>query len=615
MKQNSKRYLILGLLLLWSFMLSAQVNFTLDAPEYVHEGDRFKISYVLNEKPEDNIKIPELLGFQILMGPSVYSSRNVSIVNGKMTSNKSYTYSYVLLAEKKGKYTIPPASVIIDGKTYETATKEIEVLEGNAKVPNQGSTTQPQEQQKSPKQATTLSKNQKDNFFVKVLLSKNNLYPNEHTVATLKLYTRYGGISNVQIDPPSFNGFLSKEVPNSGQNQFSQENINGQIYNTAVIGKYILFPQRAGKLTIDDFSISAVAQQRVSSGRSIFDDFFGGSVQQFNVSAKNPPITVNVIPLPSNKPASFTNAVGKFTISSSLSADSVSTNEAVTLKITLKGNGNLQMQKAPKIQFSPDLEVYDPKTMNNSGITVSGMNGSTTFEYLIIPRQAGTFTLPGITFSYFDPSTKSYKEIKSQDYTLKVTQGTKQIDNTEAISRYQNNQQDVSELGNDIKFIKTKIPSLRTKDSYFWNSLVFWILLVGIPFIALIYFIVLKQQKARSADVMKNKSKKANKVAIKRLKTAKKSLEQNNKEEFYAQVLEALWGFASDKLHIPKSELNKDNIHDLLVQKGVPEENIEAYIATLNECEMAQYAPISSANMRNSYQSAVDIISKLEQNI
>lgn len=614
MKQNSKRYILLGVLLLWSFILLAQVDFKLNAPEYVHEGERFKISFTVNEEPDRAVNLPQFEGFQVLMGPSVYSSSSISVVNGKMTSNKSFVYSYVLLAEKKGKFTIPAVSVTVNGKMYDSSPKTIEVLEGSPEEATQNNVPQ-QNQNAGTNRPTTLSKNKGDNFFVKVLLSKNKLYPNEYTVATLKLYTRYGGISDVQINPPAFTGFLSKEIPNSGQNQFSQENINGVIYNTAVISKYVLFPQRSGKLTIDDFSINAVAQQRVSSGRSIFDDFFGGNVQQFKVEAKNPTTTVEVIPLPANKPTSFTNAVGNFDISSDLSTDSVATNEAVTLKITIKGNGNLQMIKAPNIQFSPDLEVYAPKSNTNTGITAGGMNGNISFEYLIIPRQAGTFTIPGVTFSYFEPETKSYKEKKTQDYTLKVEGTGQSTSNTEAISRYQNNRQDVTELGSDIKYIKTKKPNFKQKDYYFWNSLFFWLLFIGIPLLAFLYYFIVKTQRSRSADVVKNKSKRANKVAIKKLKTAKKSLEENNKEKFYTHTLEALWGFVSDKLHLPTSQLNKDNIYQLLKRQNVPEDIIENYIKTLNDCEMAQYAPISSVNMEESYQNAIHIISKLEENI
>lgn len=615
MKQSSKRYSLLGILLLWSIMLWSQVDFKLNAPEYVRQGERFKISFVVNEKPEGSIDLPELQGFQLLMGPSVFSSSSVNIVNGKMTSSKSFTYSYILFAEQKGKFTIPAASIKVDGKTYNSASKTIEVLEGNAQTPQNNNNAQ-QARRNSRDAATNISQNKGDNFFVRVLLSKSKAYPNEHIVATLKLYTRYGGISEVAINKPSFKGFLSKEIPNSGQSQFSQENIKGTIYNSAIISKYVLFPQRSGKFVIDDFSIEAVARRRVNRGQSIFDDFFGNNIEQFRVKAKNPAVNINALPFPTGKPASFTNAVGKFSINSTLSADSVATNEAVTLKVIIKGNGNLQMLKAPKLKFSPDLEVYEPKTTNNSGITTTGMNGSTTFEYLIIPRQPGNFTLPAVHFSYFDPVAKKYVQKQTQTYSLKVGKGTSQTTGTgQAVSRFQTNQQDVAAIGNDIKYIKTSQPTFSPKGYYVWNSLFFWLCILGIPFITIIYYLFTKKQQARSADVLGNKSKRANKVAIRKLKTAKKSLEQNEKENFYAHTLEALWGFVSDKLHIPTSQLNKDNIEQLLEEQKVPNENIEEYIATLNECEMAQYAPSSSVDMRSCYQKAIAIISKLEENI
>ncbi len=550
------------------------------------------------------------------MGPSTSQSTNIRMVNGSFTKTSNYTYSYIFLAEKEGKFTIPAVSMEFEGKIYKTKPQLIEVLKGN--VPQ----NQQNARQNTPQRTQNIgtpqpSQNAKQNFFVRVLLNKNTAYPNEAIVATLKLYTRYAGISDVALNAPSFKGFLSKEIPNSGSSRFTQENINGAIYNTAVINKYVLFPQRSGKLVIDDFSIDAVAQNGAGRAQSIFDEVFGNSmVQRFRVSAKCPPKTVNVLPLPANKPSSFTNAVGNFSISSNLSTDSIAVNEAVTLKIKVRGKGNLQMLKAPKLQLSPDLEVYDPKINNKTGITAGGMNGSISYEYLIIPRQPGVFEIPAVAFSYFNPVTKKYEQKSTSSYTLKVKgqKGTA-LSADSSIARFQHNRQDVTNLGNDIKYIKTDSPNFQKKNAYFWNSLLFWVLFLGLPLLALLYYFLIRNKESRSADTMGNKSKRANKVAIKRLKIAKKSLENNEKEAFYNHVLDALWGFVSDKLHLPTSQLNKDNVEQLLHEKGVAAEDIASYMETLNDCEMAQYAPVDSVDMQGSYQKAISIISKLEQNL
>lgn len=602
-------------LLFSSTNVFSQVKFTLEAPKFVKQGERFRISFNLNEKPESNISLPNIEGFQVLMGPSISQSSSYQYVNGQMSSSKSYIYSYILFAEKQGKFTIPAVSTSVEGETYTTQPHEIEVLEGNAQMPQQPAKAGQQQQQQNQQRATP-SGNKSDNFFVRVHISKSALYPNEHLIATQKLYTRYGGISNVNIDPPTFKGFISKEIPNSQQSEFQQENINGTIYNTVIIGQHVLFPQREGKLVIDGFKAEALAQQRISRGQSIFDDFFGNNVQQFRVDATSPKVTVQVKPLPPNKPLGYNGAVGKFNIATSLNTDSVAVNEAITFKMTIRGNGNLQMLKAPKIEFSPDLEVYDPKVSHNSGITRSGMNGSVTYEYLIIPRHAGTYEIPSTTFSYFDPSTAQYKQQKTDSYTLKVSKGVDtDATPTQAIVNFQNKQQNVADLGNDIKYIKTKRPNLKEKGHLFFNSTYYWLFLLVIPFVFGIILWLGQSYKAQKADTLSNKSKRATKVAIRKLKTAKKSLQNNEKEAFYNHTLVALWGFVSDKLHLPLSELNKENITQLLQAKDVPMELTTQYLKILDTCEMAQYAPVTSVAMDKDYAEAVEIISKLEEKL
>ena len=386
----------------------------------------------------------------------------------------------------------------------------------------------------------------------------------------------------------------------------------GRNYNTTVWSQYILFPQQTGKLEIPSITFDGVIAQQTFS-EDPFDAFFnGGGYVEVKKKIVTPKLTINVEPLPA-KPANFSGGVGDFKISSSINATEVKTNDAVTIKLTLSGVGNMKLINTPEVKFPQDFEIYDPKVTDNYDLTNNGLSGTKTFEYLAIPRHAGNFTIPPIEFTYFDLKSNSYKTLKTQAYNLKVEKGQGNAD--QVISDF-TNKESVKVLGKDIRFIKLGDTTLYPKGKFFFGTVGYYLWYI-IPLLLFVVFVILYRNRAKeNANVAKMKTKKANKVATKRMKLAGKLLAENKKNEFYDEVLKALWGYISDKLSIPVSQLSKDNIEAELAKYGVSEELVKEFIAALNECEFARYAPGNESEaMDKVYSASVEIISKMENNI
>ena len=354
-----------------------------------------------------------------------------------------------------------------------------------------------------------------------------------------------------------------------------------------------------------------VAQQTVSDDP--FDAFFnGGGYVEVKKKITTPKAVINVQPLPA-KPAGFSGAVGEFKLASSINATDVKTNDAVTIKLTLSGTGNMKLIGTPEVKFPQDFEIYDPKVTDDYKLTNSGLTGTKTFEYLAIPRHAGNFTIPAVEFTYFDLKSNSYKTLKTEAYNLKVAKGQGNAD--QVISDF-TNKESVKMLGKDIRFIKLGDSSLRPKGDFFFGTVGYYLCYL-IPLLLFVVFAVIYRQKAlENANVAKVKTKKANKVATRRMKLAGKLLAENKKNEFYDEVLKALWGYISDKLSIPVSQLSKDNIEAELTNYGVQEALIAEFIGVLNECEYARYAPGNENEaMDKVYSASVEVISKMENSI
>ena len=601
------------LLFFTSLAYAQNVEFKASAPSVVAVGEQFKLEYTLN-KEGDNLKVPTLEGFDLLMGPSVGQSFYSSNINGKMTQNVTFSYTYILEGTKRGTFQIPGATVIIDGKEYTSNALKIEVVEGSRNSNgNQAATNRPVQ----PDANATVNDN---NLFVKVEVSRRSLYMGESLMATIKVYTKVDLVNLGRTKFPDFNGFLAEEVPTPQRIELVREAVDGQIYNVGTIRKVLLYPQHTGEITIEPFELECIVRQRLANGdRSFFDEFFG-NYKDVRAMRRSKPVTIQVKELPQlGKPAGFGGTVGNVTMATSLSADTVNANDAITYKVTFRGTGNLKLLKAPTINFPLDFEVYDPKESRDLNITENGTTGSVSFEYLIIPRYSGDYKIPAIRFSYFDSQSNTYKTIAGAEYNIHVRKGADkgQVETSAGNQVKSFKKEDVRKVGEDIRYLKTEGLNLKAAGVRFFGTTLYWLALL-IPFVLFVVGAVLNRRRIKAnADIVRVKNKAANKMARKRLKVAASAMKNHNAEQFYDEVLKALWGYMSYKLNIDRAELNRDNISEILQSKGVEEDRIKEFIAVLDTCEYARYAPGSNSDqeMGKVYTDSIDVITKLDKAI
>ena len=602
-------FLLFTILAAWQVKAADKVRFVAEAADVVVSGDQVRLVFTVNSQDIKDFRAPSIKGFDVLMGPSRSQQSSIQIINGKRTSNSSTAFTYILLAGNPGTYTIPAASVEVNGEKVFSNAISIKVLpqdqtSGNSGNNGGGSAS-------SSRSQAAGSRISANDLFITATASKTTVHEQEAILLTYKVYTVVN-LRQLYGKMPDLKGFHTQEVELPQQKTFTLEHYKGRNYNTTVWSQYVLFPQQTGKLEIPSITFDGVvAQQTISDDP--FDAFFnGGGYVEVKKKITTPKVVINVQPLPA-KPAGFSGAVGEFKLASSINATDVKTNDAVTIKLTLSGTGNMKLIGTPEVKFPQDFEIYDPKVTDDYKLTNSGLTGTKTFEYLAIPRHAGNFTIPAVEFTYFDLKSNSYKTLKTEAYNLKVAKGQGNAD--QVISDF-TNKESVKMLGKDIRFIKLGDSSLRPKGDFFFGTVEYYLCYL-IPLLLFVVFAVIYRQKAlENANVAKVKTKKANKVATRRMKLAGKLLAENKKNEFYDEVLKALWGYISDKLSIPVSQLSKDNIEAELTNYGVPEALIAEFIGVLNECEYARYAPGNENEaMDKVYSASVEVISKMENSI
>lgn len=602
-------FLLFTILAAWQVKAADKVRFVAEAADVVVSGDQVRLVFTVNSQDIKDFRAPSIKGFDVLMGPSRSQQSSIQIINGKRTSNSSTAFTYILLAGNPGTYTIPAASVEVNGEKVFSNAISIKVLpqdqtSGNSGNNGGGSAS-------SSRSQAAGSRISANDLFITATASKTTVHEQEAILLTYKVYTVVN-LRQLYGKMPDLKGFHTQEVELPQQKTFTLEHYKGRNHNTTVWSQYVLFPQQTGKLEIPSITFDGVvAQQTISDDP--FDAFFnGGGYVEVKKKITTPKVVINVQPLPA-KPAGFSGAVGEFKLASSINATDVKTNDAVTIKLTLSGTGNMKLIGTPEVKFPQDFEIYDPKVTDDYKLTNSGLTGTKTFEYLAIPRHAGNFTIPAIEFTYFDLKSNSYKTLKTEAYNLKVAKGQGNAD--QVISDF-TNKESVKMLGKDIRFIKLGDSSLRPKGDFFFGTVGYYLCYL-IPLLLFVVFAVIYRQKAlENANVAKVKTKKANKVATRRMKLAGKLLAENKKNEFYDEVLKALWGYISDKLSIPVSQLSKDNIEAELTNYGVQEALIAEFIGVLNECEYARYAPGNENEaMDKVYSASVEVISKMENSI
>ena len=587
-------------------MLADKVSFTASAPDAVVVGDQFRLSYTVTTQKVKDFRAPSIKGFDVLMGPSRSQQSNTQIVNGNVTSTSSITFTYILMANNAGEYTIPGASIVADGDQMVSNSVRIKVL-----PQDQGDSNSSSSSSTHSSSGTGVSN---QDLFITASASKTNVYEQEAFVLTYKIYTRESNLQLNNAKLPDFKGFHSQEIEMTTNARWTPEHYQGRNYYTTVYRQFVLFPQQSGKLYIDPAQFQMTVGKPVQSDDP-FDAFFNGgsNVIEIKKSISTPKIAINVNPLPAGKPADFSGGVGEFNISSSINNKELKTNDAITIKLVISGTGNLKLISNPEIKFPDDFEVYDPKVDNQVRLTREGLTGNKVIEYLAIPRHAGTYKIPGVSFSYFDIRSKSYKTLKTEEYVINVEKGAGNAD--QVIANF-TNKEDLKVLGEDIRYIKQNEVTLQPKGSFFYGSMTYWLFYI-IPALAfIIFFIIYRKQAAENANVAKMRTKKANKLATKRMKLAGKLLSENKKDAFYDEVLKALWGYISDKLNIPVSRLSKDNIEEKLRNHGVNEELIKEFLNALNDCEFARFAPgDENQAMDKVYSSSIEVISKMENSI
>ena len=581
------------------------VRFQASAPSTVVLDKPFQLVFSVNASCKD-LRVPEFTNFDVLAGPFESHSSSMSYQNGKSTSSVAVSYTYTLQAQKTGTFTIPSASITVDGKKVTSNGVSIKVLPADATPPASKS----QGNQGAKGQASISG----DNLFIRTEVSKTNVYEQEAILVTYKLYTL---VDVVQCNPKNsvdFNGFMKQELDQPANKQMALENYNGRNYGTFVLYKVLLYPQRSGVIEIDKWNFEAVVKvQNRQAVRSIFDDFFDSysNVSKY-ITAPAVKITVNALPT-ANKPASFNGTVGHFSLNSNISATEIKANEAVTLKLNIAGSGNMKLIKNPLIKFPDGFELYDPKVTNNFKTSPSGISGTKTIEYLFIPRHSGNFEIPSTEISYFDTEDRTYKTLKTPTYKLQVAKGD---GNEPAIVAGNSNyvdKQDVKQIGKDIRFIQTDKFNIFKEEEPVFGTLICWLFYLIPLMVSLLLFIFFRKQAKENANISLVKNKKANKVAQKRLKLAQKLLTEGNKDSFYEEVLKATWTYLSDKLSIPVASLTKERVGEELTVYKVDSALINQFIEILNTCEFARFAPNSGQQeMGNLYDDTIQAISNLE---
>lgn len=623
---NMNFFLVLMLLYLfapstYAYSAGEDITFRASAPDVVAVGEQFRLSYVLNTQDVRSFQAPAMPGFSVLMGPSQSRSSNMSMINGKVTRSSTLTYTFILKAISKGTFKLESATAKTGNTNIESNSLSIKVLPEDDNNTSGGSTTQsssPNNSSSSTQESSTNSGGQVSNrdLFIQASVSRKQMVEQEAFLLTYKIYSAVDLQTFDNIKMPDFKGFHSQEVPTDHTPSWSREHYNGRNYNTMIYRQFVLFPQETGKLAIEPARFDAVIAQQISSSDP-FDSFFnGGRVVSKKKTLYTPKIVVDVKYLPT-KPANYSGAVGpNFTLTSSISTKSLKTDEAVTVTLNLSGTGNMKLMTNPEVKFPEDFETYDPQIVDDFSLSVNGLKGTRKIDFLAIPRYAGDFTIPAVSFTYYDTSSNRYQTISSESYDIHVEKG-KGSAASHIIGSDFSGKEDLKVLGQDIRFIHSGNVSQQGEDDIWYGTISYWSYYAILLLLLISTLLVYNKRISERADTNKMRTKRANKIALKRLNNAGKLRKSDNKEAFYDELLTGLWGYTSDKLNIPLSELNKDNVAEKLSSVSVGEPTVQRFLDLLSECEFARFAPATAGENRvdSLYHEALEVIGSMENAI
>ncbi len=603
MRKLFKYQLILLSTLLTAIAATGQdISVKVQYPSVVTTGQQFSVTWTVNSGGGE-FAAPSFSPFYKLMGPQTSYSSSTQIINGRLSQSTSYKYIYYLQAVSEGKFVIPPATFILKNKTYLSDSLYIEVVSDGSR--QSGAATA----QSSGQEVESGG----NDIFVNLLLSRKDVYLGEPITATVKLYTRINISGLNEIKFPQFNGFLKTDLNTPPLTSLNQENINGTIYGTGVVQQFLLYPQKTGEIIIDPVQLTVLIQQKSGQSDPFFGDFFS-TYQTIPRMIASKPAKVNVNPLPGNQPPDYSGIVGKLDLKAVMNKDTVNVNDAINFKVTITGSGNLKVAAAPSLKLSPDIEIYDPRTTEDIKNGINGTTGTKSFEFLLIPRHYGDFTIPPVTYSYFNTQSGKYEQLRTQEFSFYAKKG---LDQSSDITVYGGvSREDVKYLGKDIRFIKTDPDFSTVSDNLMIEKRYYYSLFL---LAALIFFAVLflrREHVKRNADISRVRNRKAGKVAVRRLREASRCLKDNQLDRFHEEILKALWGYLSDKLNIPVSDMTRTRITGALVEKGIGEDVIGMLNEILDKCEYARFAPSSSGTEAASlYNGASHFIKTVENSI
>jgi len=570
-------------------------------------NDQFQLTFTFEGKEISSVRNfspPSLSNFYVLSGPN--QSTSVQIINGVVSG--SLSFSYFMRPKKTGKFTIGVASVNYQGNTYRSNPLNIEVIKGSAQ-PTRGSNNRGN---------NISNKDIGQNLFIRATANKRTVYLGEQVTITYKLYTRLSIAAQMSISKlPQYKGFWSEELNTSNNISFSTEVVNGKRYRVGVLKKAALFPSQTGKLTITPFELNVpIRIKNRSRTGNIFDSFFNDPFDQgqmINYDAKSNAVKIIVLPLPDkNVPASFKGAVGNYTMSTSINKTNIKTNETASLKVNIKGSGNIKLLGIPKIKVPNGIDKFEPKVtenVNRAGI-ISGFKNA---EYVIIPRTPGKKEIAPIRFTFFNPAKKKYITLSSKKFVINVTPGKNIVPSTlTGVSK-----EDIKLLGEDIRFIKTGTNDLFKKRGIILLRYQFWLMTI-IPLFLLIGILVWqKKQNKLAGDIRSLRYNKAQKVAKARLKKAKKLLHTKNELDFYSEISLVLFGYLEDKLHLSKAEFSLERAEQLLKEKGIDEKLITELKQCAEKCEFIRFAPEKGGAeaMNDMFKKSAEVIINIERNL
>lgn len=598
-----KRYTTL-IILTMLFVGAIAQTLTGRAPSQVAVGEQFRLTYTINTQDVKGFRagtIPEEL--EVLMGPSTSTQSSFQMVNGHTSSTSSVTYTYIVVATKNGTFTIPAAHATVNGKTVTSNELHIKVSGQAQQGGRQQSRQQSGGQGELRPAGSTISGS---DLFIHVSASKQHVREQEPILLTYKVYTLVG-LTQLSGKMPDLKSFYTREVPLPQEKSFKIETFNGRQYRTVTWQQYVMFPQATGKLEIPSITYDGIVVQQ---NRNVdpFEAFFNGGSGYVEVKKqiKAPAITIQVDPLP-QRPSNFSGGVGSFNISAQIDKTEVKANDPVNLRVVVSGVGNMKLLKQPVVKIPKDFDSYDPKVTDKTKLTVNGLEGSIVYDFLAVPRHQGTFEIPAIEYIYFDTKTNSYKTLQTESFTLKVAKG----DGQTTVASFAG-QEDVKQLGRDIRYIHTGHTELHGVNEFFFGSATYWVSLAVLLAAFISLFVIFRHRAIENANLVKQRAGKANKVAVKRLKKAAKLMKTGKDGEFYDEVMRALWGYVGDKLNMPVDQLTRDNVSQQLSQYNVSEETIGQFVGALDECEFARYAPgDATGNMNKVYDAAITAITQI----